>query len=299
MSANLFDAEDYTKSERILYTPSAFAKKSLAYMQEIGRLKSLKSHSSIRENLESYLLFLILDGEGSLNYLGNHYELKAGDLVFIDCRNHYEHTSSEEHPWELMWVHFNGVLPQGYYPIFMEKNEQKPVVHPKNGLDEYEKILTDLMEKKKSKNILEEMEASVTLSNLLLECLKEVVSDEALLSDNEEALKKEDYESVREYINEHFLDAGLRSALKIQYGVTVEELGEVFEKRYGISIDAYISNRKFNKAKELLRFTIKPIPEIVAESGMGTEEMFRELFIECEEMTPEEYRRKWAQWIKG
>ena len=62
---------------------------------------------------------------------------------------------------------------------------------------------------------------------------------------------------------------------------------------------AYIENRKFTKAKELLRFTIKPVSEIIKESGIDSDEEFRRLFMDNEEMTPEEYRRKWAQWIKG
>ena len=58
MNTSLFDTEGITRSERMLHTPSGYAKKNLSYVQEIGRLQSLKAHSSIRENLESYLLFL-------------------------------------------------------------------------------------------------------------------------------------------------------------------------------------------------------------------------------------------------
>ena len=37
-------------------------------------------------------------------------------------------------------------------------------------------------------------------------------------------------------------------------------------------------NRRFNKAKELLRFTIKPVDEIIDESGIKDAELFKKLF---------------------
>lgn len=307
MSTSLFDTEGITKSNRALHTPSGFAKKNLSYIQEVGRLKSLKPHSSIRENLESFLLFLVLDGEGSVVYQDNTYPVKKGELVFIDCRMRYEHKSSEDHPWELLWVHFNGSLPQACYPVFYEKNNRSPVLCPQAGLAPYEEIMERLMEQQKERELLAEMKSSQELSALMSACIGEVIRSAAANASAGEAgaeadgdiLGREDYEGIREYINEHFGDAGLESALAIQFGIGQQELSRAFEKKYGITLDAYIANRKFNKAKELLRFTIKPVEEIVAESGIGNEDTFRQLFLDNEEMTPEEYRRKWAQWIKS
>lgn len=306
MSKSLFDTEGITRSERMLHTPSGFAKKNLSYIQEVGRLKSLKTHSSIRENLESYLLFLILDGEGSVVYQDNTYPVRKGELVFLDCRVHYEHKSSEEHPWELLWVHFNGSLPQACYPVFYEKNGKSPVLRPRTGLQPYQEIVERLMEQQKERELLAEMRSSQELSALMIACIDEAVhgaasnapAGEAGMEAAGDVLRKEDYEAIREYANEHFGDAGMESALAVQYGIEQQELSRAFEKKYGIALDAYIANRKFNKAKELLRFTIKPVEEIVIESGIGNEDTFRQLFLDNEEMTPEEYRRKWAQWIK-
>ena len=58
-------------------------------------------------------------------------------------------------------------------------------------------------------------------------------------------------------------------------------------------------NRRFTCAKELLRFTVKPVKEIVTESGIGNADLFRNLFNKNEGMTAEEYREKWSQWNRG
>ena len=40
-----------------------------------------------------YLCFMVEDGEGELVYEGKKYELRSGDVVFIDCRKAYSHST--------------------------------------------------------------------------------------------------------------------------------------------------------------------------------------------------------------
>ena len=87
--------------------------------------------------------------------------------------------------------------------------------------------------------------------------------------------------------------------MKARFGKDYDEIDAAFKDKYGIDMAAYLENRKLNKAKELLRFTIRPISEIAEDLGMSDEESFCRLFSEKEEMLPDEYRKKWAQWVKG
>lgn len=61
------------ESERILYTPSTFARSSLLHLQEVGSLKAISAHTSSRKDLVSFLCFVVLDGCGELAYEGNTY----------------------------------------------------------------------------------------------------------------------------------------------------------------------------------------------------------------------------------
>ena len=49
-------------SDRVLYTPSAFAKNNLMYLQEIGHLQALSTHTSKRSRLSSFLFFYVQSG---------------------------------------------------------------------------------------------------------------------------------------------------------------------------------------------------------------------------------------------
>ena len=111
MQSNLFTSSPSVQSSRILYTPSPFARSSLLHLQEVGSLTAIKPHTSKREKLQSYLCFIVEDGEGELVYEGKKYELRRGDVVFIDCRKAYSHSTGmnlNAGLWSLQWCHFYG-----------------------------------------------------------------------------------------------------------------------------------------------------------------------------------------------
>ena len=108
MDTSMFHGSLVTTS-RILYTPSAFARTSLIHLQETGYLRATKPHTSQRENLASYLFFLVCSGGGTLQYAGRTRPLRAGDCVFLDCQKPYSHRTSDD-LWQLKWVHFYGLF---------------------------------------------------------------------------------------------------------------------------------------------------------------------------------------------
>lgn len=71
-----------------------------------GRLlQAVHPHISQRENLVSFLCFIVLSGEGELSYEEQTYQLGEGDCVFVDCRKAYSHLTSDN-LWSLQWCHF-------------------------------------------------------------------------------------------------------------------------------------------------------------------------------------------------
>ena len=103
---------------------------------------------------------------------------------------------------------------------------------------------------------------------------------------------------IREFLNEEYANGDVITALEAHIGSNVDSINEDFADYYGIGIKEYLANKRLNAAKELLRFTIKNIDEIAVESGIGTNELMQQLFVDKEGVTPQEYREKWAQWIR-
>ena len=81
-------------SDRILATPSLHTRNHYLYVQEAGTLQSLEPHISRRQNLNSFLFLVVLEGEGLLLYDGSRHTISAGDCVWIDCTRPYSHESS-------------------------------------------------------------------------------------------------------------------------------------------------------------------------------------------------------------
>lgn len=290
---SLFSTKGITDSIRMLHTPGEFARKNLLYVQEVGQLKSLQAHKSQRENLNSFLFIGVMSGEGTVFIGDNSYKVREGDCALINCSNYYAHESSEEKPWELIWVHFNGHGAEEYFQLFMEQNEQRSIFRP-GSIKDMKSYIKELMEGQKEKDLEAELRSGEILLHLLNSCILSVMRQKGSRQDRYKEICRE----VRESVNERYRQANLVAALAEKYEMEEDELDACFQKTYGITLRDYILNRKFTAAKELLRFTIKPVKEIVDESGIGNDDLFRRLFLDGEGMTAEEYRMKWAQWVK-
>ena len=63
-------------SNRIISTPSAYARSHYLYVQETGTLQSLESHISKREHLQSLLFFIVNKGSGYLTLRGKRFHIQ-------------------------------------------------------------------------------------------------------------------------------------------------------------------------------------------------------------------------------
>lgn len=284
----LYGANDVISSERVIHTPSDFTRRNFLYIQEVGRLKSLKPHVAGRENLDSFLFFVVVHGAGILRTNGTEYHISEGDGVFLDCTEAYEHISDEKNPWELSWIHFNGVSARPYFELFSQKNGHKPCFSCKR-ISEYVDIIDSLLQRDNDEDDMLEVEFAMQLTKVLTMILEDV-SRQAKEPENCRLQK------LREIINERFTEKNLLETLCTENGLDEIEINNIYKEHYGIDLYEYILNRRFTNAKELLRFSVKPVRQIVAECGIENMDLFRHLFIKNEGMTAEEYRQKWAQW---
>lgn len=286
----MFASEGITKSNRMLHTPGTFAKENLLYVQEVGKLQSLTPHWCERSNIESHLFFIVLEGAGTLKADGEkEYALSEGDCVFIDCHENYAHCSSENQPWKLAWVHFSGQNVAAYYKMFRQLNET-PVFHTLDNRG-YEELVEQIMQLQADKDVYAEIASAGFLADLLTKIMLELKSREYEIS-------TQLFEQIRVFIAENYMKDNLLAEISEKFKLPDLDIQSEFEKRYGIALWDYILNRKYTVAKEMLRFSIKPISEVVTESGICNTDLFYQLFKQNEGLTPEDYRRKWAQWVK-
>lgn len=278
---------EYTESYRILCTPSTFAKNTLFYIQEIGKLKSLKSHTSKRESLDSYLYIIVKSGSGLFTYEGRTYTVNSGNHIFIDCKRPYSHQSSHTDPWELVWVHFNGVLMKQYFDYYTNKNTS-PLCKMENTL-ELNNILEELMTVASNKGTKSEIISSNLLNNLITLILVPATSP----VNNSPSNTIDKIRQIKDYLDSNFQKKIHLDMIVEDFYISKYHMSREFKKAYGITIANYVIAKRITYAKELLRFSDIKIEKIGRICGIEDNSYFNKVFRKCEGMTATDYRIKW------
>ncbi|MBT1160444.1 AraC family transcriptional regulator [Bifidobacterium sp. SO1] len=272
--------------DRLLYTPTRFARASLLHIQEVGELTAVSPHVSSRDHLGSFLCFVVLNGSGTLRYEGEHYDLHAGDVVFVDCRRAYSHETGDE-LWTLKWCHFQGPSMSAIYAKYRERGG-RPVLHPQVP-GRIEAIIDDLRALASSGDYIRDMRINEKLGTLLT-----LIMEESWNPPASKLVKKQvELDDVRDWLNDHYTERITLDALAGRFFVNKYYLSRIFKESFGMTITDYIHYRRTTEAKRLLRFTELNIDEIAAEVGMGDANYFTRMFRKIEGMSPREYRAMW------
>lgn len=275
-----------THSNRIITTPSTYAKEHYLYVQEIGTLKSLIPHTSSRKNLNSLLFFAVLEGEGYVTYEGNSLTLRPGDCIWIDCSRPYSHKSSTELPWSLIWVHFWGKEALAFYENYVARGCSYSF-RPGN-LYSFTNTLTRLYREQSRKDTLTELVSHNYLTDIITSIYLE--------NDNStsNALHIPDkFIKIRNYIDENFSSKLELDTIAKEFFISKYHLSREFKRIFGTTIGDYILKQRISKAKSLLRFSETSIDEIAIECGFSDGGYFIKVFKKEENLTPAKYRKLW------
>lgn len=271
---------------RILYTPSPFARFSLLHLQEVGSLTAIRPHTSRREKLQSYLCFVVEAGEGELAYEGKNYTLRAGDVVFIDCRKAYSH-STNEFLWSLKWCHFYGTSMSAVWEKYRERGG-KTVFHPANRCS-FSNLLSEIYTLASSQDYIRDMRINEKLSRLLTLLMEQSWHPEGGMISK----RRREMEKVKIYLDEHFTEKIRLADLSERFFMNKYYLTRVFKEIYGATISNYVLSRRITRAKQLIRFSDMTMDEIAAAVGMNDANYFSRAFRKIEGVSPTEYQKQW------
>ena len=269
------------ESKRIQYTASRFAKESLLYLQETGYSKAIQKHTSYRNYMDSFLFFVVIEGNGILRYQNEEYKLKDNDCVFINCANEYSHTSDN---WKIAWVHFNGKNLEGIFNKYLER-DGKVVFNSLNSA--YLNIINNIYSITDSSAYLKDMNIYNELVNLLNLLMSETIYEDSNKN------RKYDLDTIKQFIDNNYLSGISLEQLSAQFFINKFYLTRAFKERYGTTINNYILEKRITRSKELLRFSDDSIEDIAIACGIKDPNYFSRVFKKIEGITPKEYRKMW------
>lgn len=274
-------------SNRIIYTPSTYAKEHLLYVQETGTLQSLKPHISSRKQLDSLLFFIVTKGSGYLKLKGKEYHIETGDCIFINCIDEYSHESSKTDSWELSWVHFYGNEASELYKNYIEQ-KGSTIFHPVE-LTPFINALHNIYTELNEKNTCFEQKCHKYLTDIVTGCYSETISSPEQIPESH----AEKIQAVKKYLDENFQKEIDLDYLSEIFFISKFHLSREFKKLTGTTIINYLNSKRINEAKQLLRFTNQSIGEIAISCGIDDMNYFTKVFCKYESITPSNYRKLW------
>lgn len=251
--------ENYTNawtadSVRWIATPSAFAKTTLFYIQEIGLFQTLPSYFTEREHLDSYLIVYTAAGKGRLTYRGNTYTLLPNQLFFIHCMDYHHYETDANEPWQLLWAHMNGSSIAGYYEQFAEMNN--PVLHlmPETNIPA---LLRQLLHIQQQKSIRTELISSKLVVELLTQVM--LTAQDLELSESD---KPSYIADICQTLEQRFTESITLDQLALEHAISKYHLAKVFKRYTGYSPHEYLINIRMTHAKEMLKYSNLRFPPL-------------------------------------
>jgi AraC-like DNA-binding protein/quercetin dioxygenase-like cupin family protein len=277
-------------SSRISPTPGPFAREHLPFIQEIGYFETEPGYFTERNSLESYLLMVTVSGVGELDYRGQTWTIQEGDLVWIDCREPHAYRTDPNQLLKFYWVHWTGANSQGYYQMFEEIQNARPLLHLAEPTAAAAGLKTLLAQQQNRGSL-----AEFVTARLLVDLMTDVLQLAAMPP-----------QTVREPVGFHPAVQAAIAAMERQLGepVSLEDLArqgqvsrfhliKLFTRQTGLTPMAYLHQVRISEAKRLLHQTDWKLDRIAEAVGLQPASYLIALFRRHEGMTPGEYRRMW------
>ena len=273
-------------SEREIVTPSAFGRRNLFFLQEAGHIKLVQSHAGTqRSSLDSFLLVAVAAGSGTLQYGGKVHPLRAGQCFWVDCRRPHGYRAADDDPWELRWVHFNGLSAPGFYRLYEAGGG--PVFAPMD-FEAVTRRMESVLDAARHWDAPAELTASAEMAALLTG----IVNERAGGAQTPPAAAAR-LDEVRTWLAGHAAEEITLEEPAARFYISKYYLAHSFKQRYGETVFAFLNNARIDAAKQMLRYTDLSLAEIARRCGFKEQNYFTRRFRAAEGQTAFQYRRAW------
>ncbi|OON92904.1 MAG: hypothetical protein ATN31_07665 [Candidatus Epulonipiscioides saccharophilum] len=241
-----------------------------------------KDWGEVNENPDVNKIYLILEGEGSITCNQVEYFPKVGDIMFIPKGSLNAYSTNKAKPYKKYWCHFDAhilsmdIASYLTFPLLI-KNTNKKVS---------QKLFNKLISYHESKNPIDAIYAKA----ILLRLIHFYFSECEFISVNEFSNQTILGQLVK-YIDENLEKKITLKDLASYVHLNSNYLCTLFSSTFGQSPIEYITNKKIEKAKLLLRTTNATIEEIASILGFSSPYYFSSVFKKRIGYSPSQFRQ--------
>ncbi|WP_213646894.1 AraC family transcriptional regulator [Paenibacillus lautus] len=228
------------------------------------------------ENLFSFEY--IIDGSGVLEINSQTLYPQKNDVYILTKHSDHIYYSSEEHPWNKIWIIFNGDFAESLFKQYIPENTY--LIKDCNILS-YMKELINLSSAR-------QIDYSGFIDEVTVILLKIVLRLKNQLEHKEAPTVAEQIKFCLDGNIENRIDL---DDLCVQLGYSKNHLIKLFREKYGITPYAYFRKHKIEAAERYLLNTHLSINEISSKLNFADQHYFSSVFKAIVGVSPSEYRQ--------
>ena len=228
-------------------------------------------------------IFCILSGQGSLTYSGRTYLLRRNQLVLLPAREAHQYKSNPDDPMGTVWLEFYGANAEALIRHLVDLHG--PVLEGTLFAD----VCAQLCLIQQRLMINAYYQPSLEIYRVLLTMLQhsEIACPLRLSED-----RSMNFLLAEAYINAHMSRKNTNSELAQVCGVSLPHFIKEFKAHYRQTPQAFIMDRRLQKAAYTLLNTSLSVDSIAESLGFCNTSHFIRRFSEVHGMTPMRYRRQ-------
>ena len=262
------------------YAENVFVKR--LYLTDVGYFPDAKGHFIDRpDGVDEYIYFYCVAGTGTIVIGGKSFTLHKDMAICIPQHSAHSNFSSEDDPWSILWVHFNGEDAR-CYPIEHVQPVTFRSAYSSNRMLFLFNQLFDVVESPYS------MGNFIYMSHTLQMILSETYFKDDL---------SDDLSRHNDYLNAiiKYLHANISRNLTLQelcdeFNLSKSYLNALFKKNMHTSPINYFISIKMKEACRMLRSTNDTVKIIAANLGYYDSYYFSFLFKKTVGVSPTDYR---------
>ena len=243
--------------------------------------RNVDLHIDRQNGRKDYQIIYIHCGKGHFWLNEKEYVLEEGNVIVYYPNDRQRYGFYHDENAEFYWMHFSGTK---VHDLLKDREfDSKAYVGMATQIARgFEEVIRELMIKRKE---------YIEIANLKGEELIFLLNREKYEQQhNEDKAYRTELEKIIEEINLHYADSLIVEELAKKYGASVEWFIKTFSNYTGFTPKQYISEVRFNHAKELLGFADYNIGEIARECGFENPLYFSKYFKKKYHISPSEYR---------
>ena len=282
---------DGFKGQRIIILPEFLIREiqnnpfySQLYLTDIGYYPNARYHYIIRkEGCSQYILIYCTEGKGWFSVDGKRTNVNANQFFVIPEGVSHSYGSSNNDPWSIYWVHFNGT--QASY--FLENNRTNHISPSKiSRIDDRIQLFEEIIQNLEMGYSLENVHyANICLLHFLAS-FKYISQFRQIRRIREKDLIDDTIYFMKEFVHEKLTLKTIASEI----GLSPSQYSLVFRRKTGRSPMDYLLHLRIQKACQFLDATDFRIKEIALKVGYDDPYYFSRIFKKVMGTSPVNYR---------